>query len=612
MFVCLLVAAPAMLIDLGRADAVVANEIVALATTVHTFDRLLELRQSTDTHVPNSLIPDPVNIRQGNKKLQDLATSSLLQGLTPYLNGQPRVYQPPGTVWLQLMSFAFLGGDHTEVSARILQGRLVSFVMAMVTLAAVYWAGWSIGRLPTAAFASLVCAANPLFICEGRLADGRMLETAMVTLSIASACWAIRPFRPSASLWRQGLGWVFCGLAFGAALLATGPTALPAIMLPIFFILLLVPRRLASILGLLAALAIGTLVVVPWVAHVHDYDTEIYRGWLEQLNPLGPAGWSMVASRAGERAVVILILLLPWTLWLFAAIAQPFSTSSRGVRIQSFIAWLWFVATTLVVLVLPCSGSSQKEITTTSFIFDFKPISQGSAHCLMVVPAVALLIGHLFSQWANLAAEGRDPRLWRVLRWPHVIFFVCTSIGIPWLLHGQALLVEWGVLSKPLTYTPGLLYWGGLAIVLVIVAGWAWRLTARKYPGRAMIAWVVWTIVLVTATMIPLVRSPSQQNPRRRVADRIAQIGVVEPMVWLSVIGQPPEPDPALLLYVASSLRPNTLTQLELLAAEGQGLSVLAPKVVTPPQNANVSVIPFEDVDVSLWLIAPFGLSPGS
>ena len=83
-------------------------------------------------------------------------------------------------------------------------------------------------------------------------------------------------------------------------------------------------------------------------------------------------------------------------------------------------------------------------------------------------------------------------------------------------------------------------------------------------------------------------------------------------MVWLSAIGQPPEPDPALLLYVAGSLQLKTLTQLELLASEGQGLSALAPKSVTPPKNANISVIPLEDVDISLWLIAPFSQSPES
>ncbi|MEE9213116.1 MAG: hypothetical protein V3U29_10735 [Phycisphaeraceae bacterium] len=562
LLLCLIVAAPALLIDLNRPDAIDPAETKTLATASHTRMHQAEL-------------PDSVGW-SGER-------------LTPTLNHQPQLQTPPGVTWLQLAAVVDLGRDDLDTDDLVLRGRLVSVAFALVTIAAVFWAGLSIAGLPTAAFAALVCAANVVFIHHARLASGAVVQVALTTLSIAAALWAIRPLRPSASILRQGIGWGVCGLALGAAMLAAGPVAAPAVALPIFLMLMLGPQRLSRLLGLTAALAISVLVIVPWVAYVHDHDPDVYRLWLTRINPLS-APPATLAATAAQRTALGLLALLPWTLWLIGAIAQPFSASSKGSRRRLFLGWLWFAAATLMVLIVPAADHDRRA---------------AFAQCLWVVPAAAVFIGQLFAQYADLAGEGRFPRLWRLLRWPHMALLLVASVVVLVAPNLQTVLIEHGLIADPIVSTWRPWFWISLSAVLLclVVLGLRWAM--QQYPGRTLVCWAAWAIVLGAIIAFPLSLSESQQSPLREVAKRFEQISADTPAFWLQADGHAPDPDPALLLYAGRALPPITSDQLGAAAKQHQLIYVVGPADVSPPVTGLVPTPPLEGLDIRIWRLAP-------
>ena len=318
---CLAVPLPVLLIELGRPDVVDPQEARTLATSV---DSWRHLPRTTGTHDPLELV-------------------------TPYLNNRAELRSPPGLTWLHLAIFKLnpLHGP-SDVGDLVLAAAGIGGP-ALLAVAAAFWAGKSIGGTPTAVFAGLVCAANPFFLYQVRLASPPVAHTALAMLSIAAALWAIRPLKPSPSLWRQGAGWAVSGLALAGAFLLAGPLAMITVVAPLCLLLLLCPGRKGHLLGLLAAGLIGVLTVLPWVLYVQQRDLRVWIYWLTETLPLRQLDLADLPRRAGERLLVGLAILLPWTLWLFGAILQPFSHSSRGARLRLFLSWSWFASVGLLL-----------------------------------------------------------------------------------------------------------------------------------------------------------------------------------------------------------------------------------------------------------------------
>ena len=155
----------------------------------------------------------------------------------------------------------------------------------MLTIMAVFWAGYSLGGARTATFAALVCLANPVFLYHARLASPPMQHTAWAMLAIASALWVIRPLKSIPSVERQFIGWIVCGLAGGAALLTGGMITLGTVGAPIVLILFLCTHRVSHLMGLLAAVLIAVLLTMPWLIYSHEDDPEVFATWLGGLVP---------------------------------------------------------------------------------------------------------------------------------------------------------------------------------------------------------------------------------------------------------------------------------------------------------------------------------------
>ena len=551
LLICLFAGAVPMLIDTQRADVIDLHEARFLTTSAETW-RMYEQM--------------PVD-EWG------------FEPFTPRYQGLDRIGTPPGTTWLHMIAFEIdrrFERQTPTVERIILLGRLVSAGAGLLALAALYWAGYSIGGLPTAFFATLVCLADPVFIYEARSASAVMPSLAFATLCIAAALWAIRPLRPSPTLFRQGLGWIISGLSLGAAILMDGATVAVPVVLSILIVLLLSPRRISHAMGLIAAIFIGLLFVTPWLVYAHENDPTVWWQWLERFEPV-ERSLDDVGRLVGWRLAMVLALALPWTIWLVVALVQPFSTSSTGHRRRLFLSWSWFLTVGVLVLALPGAD----DLAVLALLF----------------PASAILIGQLFTQFAALSAEGRHARLWRILRWAQIAAMLTASLALPSLMiYGPALVTE-GYLNAPIFAPMHWSYATGMGMVLLLLVTLSIRSAVKHYPGQTLVIWAAWTIAAMVMLTPPLARGPLGINPLRDDALALRQITVNAGFYMLDTA----DPiNPAIMLYSEAPIPVAPIEQLSALGDRDDTMFVLAPMALAAePGFYQVKDLP--DLGLTLW-----------
>lgn len=487
LLLCLLVIAPAVLVELHQPGLLDAQEAAALQTSIQTWNHHLAQESST---------------------LADNAPSwfdRLANRMAPYVDGQPQLDRPPATTWLHELAFLPMGQtpiqSPQQVREATLRARLVSATMALLLIASVYWAGHSIAGVRTAALAALIAAGSVVVIFQARLAGGAMTACAMQMLAMAAALWAMRPLRPTSYGVRRLLGWCLCGLGLSGAVLTAGPAAGPMVTLPLLVIILICPHRVTNLLGILAAHGVGALALAPWAAYVHSVNPAIWTYWLAQLapEPMTGAEWFELAV---HRAWIALLVTAPWTFWLLAAALQPFSASSAGQRRRPMIGWSWFFASLIAVIVLP--GPQHPDMQSQDV---WSRWSSALASLLLMAPVAAVWLGEMFSRYAELADQGRYPRLWRLLRWAHLFVLLASSLGVASLHFFESQIVGVGWLAPA-----GWGYWLGLGAALSMMVLLSWRWAWQNRPTQAAVCWSLWVVVLASAALIPAARSPNMQK----------------------------------------------------------------------------------------------------
>lgn len=560
-----------LFLNLDHAEVYNGEEATTLATSVQTHIRLN--------------LPKPAPL---------FATESI----TPYLGDVPRWRVPPGAVWLQLLAFRFLDPAETPLGTYVATARFASATMGLLTVAAVFWVGMSLGGRRVATFAALALVTCPGFLLQARLASPPAYYAAWHMLSLAAGLWALRPLRPHPSIVRQALGWSICGLGMGLAILTAGPGAAVSIVLTVVLFIILCPSRLSHLMGLLAALLLAGLTVLPWATYAHLQDPQ---AWPVDWRLWFPPEWlelSVFLPGIAHRALLLLLALAPWTLWLVGALIQPFSTSSAGGRLRLFLAWGWFLLAGCILL-----GSA----------------THGSASCLIVAVAVgAVFIGQLFDQYADLAAQGRFPRLWRVLRWPHVALTVMLTLFAGLLLGAQPWLLAKGFLPYPVVepsviypsklYSPGVLYAAAAGAVLLAILGMSVRWAWQQFPGKAMLAWSFWGLALTLILLSPLTRGPLVRSSGKQEAGTLAALVRDKPIFWLSIQAQSTgreralydRLDPTLVFYLDKPLIPLEPGALRQAADERGDLYILTHAGVAPMPERMTRVPAFRHE--TLWL----------
>jgi len=401
-----------------------------------------------------------------------------LDRLVPFYQQTPVLDQPPGMTWLTVLAFAPLDPETVTPQTQRFRARLVSVTMSLVTIAAVFWAGLSLGGLRTAVLASLVVLANPLLVVHGRLATADAAATGWAMLSLAAALWAIRPLRPAPKVLRQALGWGWCGVALGLATLTRGPGIVPQVMLPLLLIGMLGSRRLTHLFGLAAAGAIAGLMTIPWAIYVHQQDPHVWSHGLELVRP--PTDLSVLAGAVGARSVALLAGSGVWGLLVVAALVAPWTTKNRPARRAMMVGWVWAVAAIGLVLLGPVFGET-----------GWSDLAGG---VLLAVPALSLATGQLLQRVGDVARAGEVSPLWKRVALPTAAVVLAASIVGPLVMHQ----------SSPAMATMHAAYWAGAAAALILIGGLATRWALRPFPGRAVASWSVWTVAATTLVMIPV------------------------------------------------------------------------------------------------------------
>ena len=543
-----------MIIDLGGPEVFDRTEAEALVTTVHSYE----------------------HHQAGNG-----AGVSRARQLVPYYNHELSLERAPGTYWLQRLALDTMATPTADVDDLVAVVRRVSVGMALLTVAAVFWCGFSLGGQRAGALAALVLASNPWFIFHARLATPAIFHCGWAMLSVAAALWAIRPLKPSATPERQLIGWLICGLALGATTLTAGSLAAITVVVPILLLLLLCENRVGHLMGLLAAMFMGVLAVLPWVLYAHDQVPDIWEHWLANISLGSGQAQASAWAEVGRRAAILALAVAPWTVWYIAAAAQPFSTSSKGQRIRLLLGGVWFFAVALALLAMPEGG---------------RP-----SHVLPALAPAAVLLGQLFSYYADRASTGRYVRLWRWLRWPHLLLLIAASVGVPMLLftgdwmelpatwrQWPADANEWIVVT--IVAVP-------LLVLVALSARWAWK----HYPAKALILWALWSVAVMAVVVLPLTHDKRAQNPLRRTAERLGTLTGESPTYWYG----PQTPPPAVLLYAKRTAPRINAAQVKQAIEQDQPFYLICPLQMSAFADRLTEVEALPRIDARLWRFTP-------
>lgn len=447
--------------------------------------------------------------RQRKAPIADVETS--FDAWTLVYQGESRWDLPPGETWLHLVFYSGvpqsdLNTNQPNDAQWVKRARLGSMIMALLFVAAVFWAAYSIGGLPAGAISALVAMTMPLLLGFGRHANPYMVATAWSALSIAGALWAMRPLRTTPSLIRQLIGWVVCGIGLGLATLSIGPTAIPGTLLCTIVLAMCCPRRIGHIMGLLASTAIAALMLMPWAMHVHSHDPDVWQQWLNQIRPdLFDTDLTDALRRAGWRLSMSAAFSGLWLIWLIPALIQPFSTSTGPARRKLLLGWGWLVTALLLVAFAP------GQTNYAGLLIGVAPASV----------AIALIIQHFHS----LSAEGRHARLWLISRWLTCGSMLSMAIVLPLLAYLLNHRPEWGhwlpECQRSLLATMHWSFYAGAAAALLLASALAIRFAMHNHPGRTTASLALWLLILLGLAAIPASRSERLNTPHAPPTERI-------------------------------------------------------------------------------------------
>lgn len=473
LLVCLL----PLVIDLGAADTTRTMEKITLLTSRETW--------------------------------QTSVSEGIEAAMLPTWNGRPRIAKPPLNVWMNMLAWSDLDPQTVNADTLVWRARIVGVIMALIALAATFWAGMSLGDVRVASLATMVTGTMLIFMRQGRIGSYDTHLLGWATLAVASGLWAMRPLKPTSRLGRRVLGWLFAGLALGAGTLCKDQIAVVVVVLPLLATIVLTRhRRIDNIIGLLFALGLGYLFYAPWFLFIQENVPDAVELIGRNL-------------RAGRREfqppwyyLGLFGLVFPWTVWLIGALFQPFVRAAGERRRQLLIAWLWFVVL---------------------FVFFSIPGAKQQRYIVPLLPAAGLMVAQVWSWHAQQASEGRQDTGVNVLRIPHWIMLLGGSIALPLMLVWDEPIVDWlNIQFQQWGWHAELdhLYFPdmpvalaaliGLVMLSLAVMGAYWH--AQWKPTLAALATVLWMVVAGATGMSAYANSVSSQNEWRADAEDVAQL----------------------------------------------------------------------------------------
>jgi 4-amino-4-deoxy-L-arabinose transferase-like glycosyltransferase len=312
--------------------------------------------------------------------------------VTPTLNGKPWMEKPPLYYWQAMVSYRVaraLGAGNDGVNDR--SARFPGALDATVMVAAIYF---FLRRFrPGSELDGALITAS----CAGVIGFAHAVSTDMAltaTFAIALLAWfAFYERRRNVDL---AIFYVFLGLG----LLAKGPVA-PALAAVIILLFALFKRDWGIVFQTLwlPGIALFLAVALPWYIVVQMRNPEFFRVFILEHNL---ARFSTNVYHHPQPfwfyLPVFLLALIPWTLWLIAAVVERVRQIRReggGAFGSPDDSWALFLLVWMVVPVLFFSLSQSKL----------------PGYILPAVPAAALLVTEYLAARRELATSEREGRI---------------------------------------------------------------------------------------------------------------------------------------------------------------------------------------------------------
>ena len=256
--------------------------------------------------------------------------------LLPTLDGLPFFHKPPLLYWSDIAAMQLFGVGAFAVRVG---PALMAWAMGLALFLHLR-RGHGVG---TARIGLLVLATSPLYFVGAQYVNHDIGVAACISLAVLAAVRALEvpasPTSPTsprspADRWQPWmlLAWLFCGLG----VLAKG---LIGIVLPALIVLpwLAAQQRWRDLLRLLhpPGILLAALVVLPWMWAMQSRYPGFFDYFIVEQHFRRYAGASFNNQQPfWFFAVVLPILMLPWTLWLWPALRQ------RGRQASLYLWWL--------------------------------------------------------------------------------------------------------------------------------------------------------------------------------------------------------------------------------------------------------------------------------
>ena len=442
-------------------------------------------------------------------------------------DGQPRVEKPPLLTWLNFAAWADLDPSGAQPPQLVYRARLVSLMMGLVLLGAVFWTGAVLGGLRLAAIAALAGGSILLFQRQARVASYDIHYVAWLSLAVASAVWAMKPLGEPPGRGRQVAGWLGSGVALSASVMSKNPLPVALFVLLVGGAIVLSPgRRRPSVVGLLCAVLVVVAVVGPWYGHaLLDYE-DAFRTLRNEFRQPRRAKDAPQAY----YYVCVFGLVAPWTLWLISGLIHPFAAASRRHRRGAMLPLLWFAVI---------------------FVFFSIPAAKQQRYILPIIPAAALLIARVWRDHEAMAQRGERDRSAKVVIWAHWITLLVASLGfapflamqepliarfVAWREHLYASMLAEGRTSGfvwewiagddlPTEAVVGSIGWPSAVLITLLLTGlgiWGLLSHLRWRPMRAFVISAAWALVFLAVYWHCYAAAPSARHPIRGTAEALA------------------------------------------------------------------------------------------
>lgn len=290
--------------------------------------------------------------------------------LVPFLEGEAHMEKPPLFVWA-IALLSLLGGRVTELTSA-----LPSALSGIGGVAGTFVLGRRLFGARAGLLASLVLATSPGYFYHARIVFADM-TVALFVLWSAWAFWrAVESPRSPPRF--MALFYLFVGLAFSAK----GPTGLMPILA--FGAFLLSEQGWSGLRTFRPVMGIGILALVsaPWAipfalhrGETHYVESVLFKDYLWWYFGQWESLWDVFFI------IDPLATMLPWSLLLPIAIREGYlRTEEGGTRRKFRFLLFWGLAYAVVLTVMA---------------------NKRTRYFLPVYPAIALMVGWLWDQWAE-------------------------------------------------------------------------------------------------------------------------------------------------------------------------------------------------------------------